>query len=44
MLVSALSGAKSGGTVRHSSPACRNLITSPAKTNETFFSREIPVP
>ena len=35
---------KLGGTVKHSSPACRNLMTSPPKTQETFFNLERPVP
>ena len=43
-LVSGFSGEKFCGTVKHSSPACKNLMTSPANTNDTFFSRDNPVP
>ena len=42
--VSGVSKEKFGGTVRHSSPACRNLMTSPPKTQETFFTLDKPVP
>ena len=42
--VSGVSMEKLGGTVKHSSPACKNLMTSPPKTQETFFNLERPVP
>jgi hypothetical protein len=43
-LVSGESGEKLDGTVKASSPAWRNLTTSPPKTQETFFNLDKPVP
>ena len=42
--VSGSSIAQFDGIVNASSPACRNLITSPPKTQEMFFKRLNPVP